>query len=83
MMNVIPWNDAAVLVRTASKRGSETIRTIEDEGTLCEIISRLKRRTDKKLNAFTIKLPDRNVRPFAYAGEAILILIGASPSAGR
>lgn len=75
-MTDIPWNDEAVLVRTAiSRRGGETARTIEDEGTLREVVSRLRGRSDKRLGAFTIKLPDRGARPFAYVGDAIEILL--------
>jgi hypothetical protein len=85
-MTDVPWFDQAVVVETLPRKGTDMIdRKIVVEGPLWKILSDIQgvRRRDR--GRYSVSLPDRQARPFAYAGIELegLIVHPARPRAPK
>jgi len=65
------WDENAVAVE---RREGENV--IIGEGTLASLAAALQRTSTRALTNVRVYLPDRHVRPFSFAGEALVALVG-------
>ena len=73
-MNDIPWNDAAVLVRSTPETRADNSHGVEDEGSLREVVARLAGRRTLP-GVLKIAFPDRRVSPYGYDASGIAMLL--------
>lgn len=73
-MDDIPWNDAAVLVRSTVETRVADSHGIEDEGSLRQVVARLAGRRTLP-GVLKIAFPDRRVAPYGYDASGIEMLL--------
>lgn len=78
--DLIPWHEAATVVQyVACTNPTEIVTTILHQGSLREVVQKLRASLPDRFLNLQISLPDRGTRPFHFDGYAVKALLEREP----